>query len=79
MRYSAARGMFGWNSDEKGQNVACYPCVHCNKCGMYSARAAIVCAACKAPVPVGAANCPECGGRKFESVRLPDAPPGKSA
>ena len=29
--------------------MACYPCTHCNKCGMYSARAAVLCAACETP------------------------------
>ena len=69
-------GKISFEEAGKDESVACYPCVHCNKCGMYSARAEIVCAACKAPIPVGAPSCPACGGKKFESVRLPDAPPG---
>ena len=53
--------------------MACYPCTHCNKCGMYSARAEIVCDACEEPIPVGVSSCPTCGGKKFRPVRLPDA------
>lgn len=60
--------------------MACYPCTHCNKCGMYSARAEIVCDACEEPIPVGVSSCPACGGKKFRPVRLPDAQPaGKHA
>ena len=55
--------------------MACYPCTHCNKCGMYSARAQIVCADCETPIPIGAPSCPNCGCKKQKSIRLPDAPP----
>lgn len=54
--------------------MACYPCTHCNKCGMYSARAAILCAACDTPIPVGSPQCPQCGGKSFKTTKLPDDP-----
>ena len=54
--------------------MACYPCTHCNKCGMYSARASVICAACETPIPVGSPHCPQCGGKSFKTVRLPDDP-----
>lgn len=59
--------------------MACYPCTHCNKCGMYSARASIVCAECEESIPTGVPACPKCGSKKFKSIRLPDAPPADNA
>lgn len=55
--------------------MACYPCTHCNKCGMFSARAMIVCAECETEIGVGMAACPKCGSTKFKGVALPDAEP----
>ena len=55
--------------------MSCYPCIHCNKCGMYSARAKLVCGDCGADLPVGVRACPQCGSKKVASVRLPDAEP----
>lgn len=61
-------------TSKRRNRMACYPCTHCNKCGMYSARAAVLCAACETPIPVGAPRCPNCGGKAFKTVRLPDDP-----
>ncbi len=59
----------------KGSSMACYPCTHCNKCGIYSARAAILCAECSTPIPVGTARCPNCGSKKFKAESLSPVPP----
>ena len=40
--------------------MPCYPCSHCNKCGIFSMRLEIRCATCGADVVVGQADCPEC-------------------
>ena len=45
--------------------MACYPCIHCNKCGMYSVTAQTQCATCSLPIPIGIARCPRCGGSSF--------------
>ena len=54
--------------------MACYPCTHCNKCGMYSAMGISVCAACETPMPPGTPVCPNCGGRKTKTMSI--APEG---
>ena len=41
--------------------MPCYPCSHCNKCGIFSLRLEIRCATCGADVQVGESTCPECG------------------
>lgn len=41
--------------------MPCYPCSHCNKCGIFSLRLEIRCATCGADVQVGESICPECG------------------
>lgn len=41
--------------------MPCYPCTHCNKCGIYSIRLELACATCGADVVTGASSCPECG------------------
>ena len=49
--------------------MACYPCTHCNKCGMYySVPTAMVCAECETVVPIGTPGCPNCGCRKVKAV-----------
>ena len=52
--------------------MACYPCIHCNKCGMYSATAQTQCANCATPIPIGIASCPQCGGKSFVVVSVDD-------
>ena len=42
--------------------MSCYTCTHCNKCGMFSIKVAVVCKSCGAEVPAGAGACPACGG-----------------
>lgn len=50
-------------------SMACYPCTHCNKCGMYySVPTAMVCAECETVVPIGAPGCPSCGCKKVKAV-----------
>jgi len=41
--------------------MPCYPCSHCNKCGIFSIRLEIRCATCDADVVIGQKNCPSCG------------------
>ena len=45
--------------------MACYPCIHCNKCGMFSVKAVTVCSKCGKEIPPGTTVCPECGCKKF--------------
>ncbi len=41
--------------------MPCYPCTHCNKCGIYSIRLEVTCNTCGADVVPGISECPECG------------------
>ncbi len=41
--------------------MPCYPCSHCNKCGIFSIRLELTCNTCGADVVVGQSTCPECG------------------
>lgn len=41
--------------------MPCYPCIHCNKCGMYNMSNDLVCAACGAVLLPGRSDCAECG------------------
>ena len=41
--------------------MPCYPCSHCNKCGIFSIRLEVTCATCGAEAVVGQKVCPECG------------------
>ena len=41
--------------------MPCYPCSHCNKCGIFSMRLEVTCATCGEPVQVGKDSCPVCG------------------
>lgn len=41
--------------------MPCYPCNHCNKCGIFSLRLELTCGTCGADVVVGKSECPECG------------------
>lgn len=43
--------------------MPCYPCTHCNKCGIYSIRLELTCAACGSDVVAGLDTCPACGAR----------------
>ena len=45
--------------------MACYPCIHCNKCGMFSVKAVTVCSECGREIPPGTVTCPDCGSKKF--------------
>ena len=40
--------------------MPCYPCTHCNKCGIYSIRLELTCATCGADVIQGEAACQTC-------------------
>ena len=55
--------------------MPCYICTRCNKCGMYSARAAVVCAECGFDLPIGQNKCPNCGSTSFKGVERPSVPP----
>lgn len=50
--------------------MPCYPCVHCNKCGMYSMSNDLVCAVCGAVLLPGRMDCAECG-TPIGSVKAP--------
>ncbi len=41
--------------------MPCYPCIHCNKCGMYSIKTQTCCAQCGQPLEDDADRCPSCG------------------
>lgn len=41
--------------------MPCYPCTHCNKCGLFSLKLDLRCATCGTPVAPGASTCPNCG------------------
>lgn len=41
--------------------MPCYPCTHCNKCGIYSIRLELTCMTCGSDVVVGKRACPQCG------------------
>ena len=41
--------------------MPCYPCNHCNKCGIFSLRLELTCNTCGADVLAGASVCPGCG------------------
>ena len=58
--------------------MGCYPCIHCNKCGMFSVRAVTACDACGTEIPPGATVCPKCGGKKF-TAKVVDAGKPKPA
>ncbi len=60
--------------------MTCYVCNRCNKCGIFSNRAVISCAACGTEVPAGAAACPACGGAKLRfAIVRPDGADAKQA
>lgn len=40
--------------------MPCYPCNHCNKCGIFSLRLELGCKTCGADVIPGADTCPSC-------------------
>ncbi len=40
--------------------MPCYPCNHCNKCGIFSLRLELACKTCGADVIPGADACPRC-------------------
>lgn len=46
--------------------MPCYPCGGCNKCGMFSVKAILVCASCGTVVPAGSSCCPGCGCTKLK-------------
>ena len=41
--------------------MPCYPCGHCNACGLFSLKLEITCATCGADVVTGQSSCPNCG------------------
>ena len=41
--------------------MPCYPCSHCNKCGIFSIKLELTCATCGADVVVGRNTCSVCG------------------
>ena len=41
--------------------MPCYPCGHCNNCGIYSLKLEITCKTCGADVIAGETHCPSCG------------------
>ena len=50
--------------------MACYPCTHCNRCGVYSISYGAVCGMCGAPIPPGTAACPNCGADVMGGLSL---------
>ena len=55
--------------------MACYPCIHCGKCDVFSARAMLICGDCGTELVPGRVGCPKCGSTKIVPVKLPDAKP----
>ncbi len=53
--------------------MSCYPCTHCNRCGMFSLRLICVCAQCGQEIPVGSGKCPECGCTSVITVPAEEA------
>lgn len=41
--------------------MPCYPCSHCNKCGIFSLRLGLRCSSCGEPIPAGSKVCASCG------------------
>ena len=41
--------------------MPCYPCTHCNKCGLFSMKLDLRCKRCGSPIIPGVQVCPECG------------------
>lgn len=41
--------------------MPCYPCTHCNKCGLFSMKLDLRCNHCGNPIVAGLRSCPECG------------------
>lgn len=41
--------------------MPCYPCSHCNKCGIFSIQLEVFCNTCGATMVIGESVCPECG------------------
>lgn len=58
-----------------GQPMGCYPCTHCNKCGIFSVKAESRCAQCGALRMPGTAACKECGCKKTVSRVVSDEKP----
>lgn len=51
--------------------MSCYPCTHCNKCGIYSTGTMkYVCAQCGADVAPGSPGCIECGCRELKLISV---------
>ena len=48
--------------------MPCYPCTHCNKCGIYSLKMDLRCKTCDEPVVPGAEVCPKCGANYLHNM-----------
>lgn len=48
--------------------MPCYPCTHCNKCGIFSLKLELTCATCGADVQTGRTTCPVCGQRYLHNT-----------
>ena len=53
--------------------MGCYPCTHCNKCGIFSVKAETRCARCGEIRTPGTPACPKCGERKTVSRAVPES------
>lgn len=51
----------------KGNDMGCYPCTHCNKCGIFSVKAETRCANCGALRTPGTSICSKCGSKETVS------------
>ena len=49
--------------------MPCYPCGHCNKCGMFSLKLEITCGTCGADVVTGETHCPVCGSSYAGNIK----------
>lgn len=48
------------------EQMVCWGCNHCGKCGLFNTSGGLVCARCGSPIYPGDAQCNVCGSRKTQ-------------